>query len=131
MGTHIIADTILPPHSILYVVAHVGVSHDSCGRELSLPVLQLGDHTAALRVLALELGDIRGAERYCQEQAGAQGRLALLRMLLAPGHGRAPLYAEACHLLAAPGTTARLPVPCPGPACICPVPCDLGNSDAI
>ena len=65
--------------------------------------LQLSNHTAALLVLALDMGDIRGAERYCNEHAGPQGRLALLRMLLAPGQGRPPLYAEACHLLAVAG----------------------------
>lgn len=69
---------------------------------------QLGDHTAALAVLALEMGDIRGAEQYCEQQAGPSERLALLRMLLSPGHGREPLYAEACHLLAAQGQTWML-----------------------
>ncbi|KAK9804448.1 hypothetical protein WJX73_002374 [Symbiochloris irregularis] len=64
---------------------------------------KLGEHDAALRVLALDVGDIRGAEAYCEQHAGPLGGLALLRMLLAPGQGRAPLYAEACHLLASRG----------------------------
>ncbi len=65
--------------------------------------MQLEDHAAALRILALVLGDIRLAEAYCARWAGQQGYLALLDMLLHPGDGRAPLYAEACHLLAAQG----------------------------
>ncbi|BDA48080.1 Transforming growth factor-beta receptor-associated protein [Coccomyxa sp. Obi] len=64
---------------------------------------KLEDHKAALRILALVLGDIRLAEAYCARWAGQQGYLALLDMLLHPGDGRAPLYAEACHLLAAQG----------------------------
>ena len=70
---------------------------------------QLGDHGAALRVLALVLGDIRAAEAYCARWAGGEGHLALLDALLRPGDGRAPLYAEACHLLAAQGMR---PMPC-------------------
>ncbi|KAK9839815.1 hypothetical protein WJX81_003522 [Elliptochloris bilobata] len=64
---------------------------------------KLGDHGAALRVLALVLGDIRAAEAYCTRWAGGEGHLALLDALLRPGDGRPPLYAEACHLLAAQG----------------------------
>ena len=64
----------------------------------------MGDHEAALRVLALYLGDIRAAEAYCEQHTGQAGYLALLSMLLAPGEGRAPLYTEACQLLAAQGT---------------------------
>ena len=56
-----------------------------------------------MRILALVLGDIRLAEAYCARWAGQQGYLFLLDMLLHPGHGREPLYAEACHLLAAQG----------------------------
>jgi len=64
---------------------------------------QLGDHGAALRVLALVLGDMRAAEAYCARWARGEGHLALLDALLRPGDGRPPLYAEACHLLAAQG----------------------------
>lgn len=64
---------------------------------------QLEDHGAALRILALVLGDIRLAEAYCARWAGQAGYLQLLDMLLHPGSGREPLYAEACHLLAAQG----------------------------
>ena len=63
----------------------------------------MGDHEAALRMLALYLGDIRAAEAYCEQHTGQAGYLALLSMLLAPGEGRPPLYAEACQLLAAQG----------------------------
>ena len=65
----------------------------------------MGDHVAALRVLALVLGDIRAAEAFCEQHTGQAGYLALLSLLLAPGEGRAPLYTEACHLLAAQGTS--------------------------
>ena len=65
----------------------------------------MGDHVAALRVLALVLGDIRAAEAFCEQHTGQAGYLALLSMLLAPGEGRAPLYTEACQLLAAQGTS--------------------------
>ena len=43
------------------------------------------------------------AEAYCAQNAGQEGYLALLDMLLRPGNGQAPMYAEACHLLAAKG----------------------------
>lgn len=65
--------------------------------------MQLEDHRAALQILALVLGDIRLAEDYCARFAGQEGHLMLLDMLLHPGDGRAPLYTEACHLLAAQG----------------------------
>ena len=48
------------------------------------------------------------AEAYCAKNAGQEGYLALLDMLLRPGNGHAPMYAEACHLLAAKGAR-RLP----------------------
>ncbi len=72
--------------------------------------VQLEDHRAALRILALVLGDIRLAEAYCARWAGQQGYLSLLDMLLHPGHGRDPLYAEACHLLAAQGLVIPPPM---------------------
>ena len=64
---------------------------------------QLGDHRAALRILALTLGDIRLAEAYCARFTGHDGHLMLLDLLLHPGDERPPLYIEACHLLAAQG----------------------------
>ena len=67
------------------------------------PRAQLGDHRAALRILALTLGDIRLAEAYCARFAGREGHLLLLDLLLHPGDERPPLYIEACHLLAAQG----------------------------
>ena len=66
--------------------------------------LQLGDHRAALRILALTLGDIRLAEAYCTRFTGHDGHLMLLDLLLHPGDERPPLYIEACHLLAAQGS---------------------------
>ena len=65
--------------------------------------MQLGDHRAALRILALTLGDIRLAEAYCARFTGREGHLLLLDLLLHPGEERPPLYIEACHLLAAQG----------------------------
>ena len=66
--------------------------------------VQLGDHRAALRTLALTLGDIRLAEAYCARFTGRDGHLLLLDLLLHPGDERPPLYLEACHLLAAQGS---------------------------
>lgn len=60
----------------------------------------MGDHSAALRLLALTMADVRAAEAFCEATAGEEGYRALLDMLLRPGEGRAPLFAEACHLLA-------------------------------
>ena len=65
--------------------------------------MQVGDHLAALRILALVVGDMDAAEDYCGRHAGPDGYLTLLDMLLRPGDERSPLFAEACHLLAAQG----------------------------
>ena len=68
--------------------------------------LQAGDDTAALRILAIELRDMVGAEQYCAQQASKGGQASyalLLEMLLHPGQGRPPMLAQACHLLAAQG----------------------------
>jgi hypothetical protein len=65
--------------------------------------MQLEEHGAALRLLALVLCDIRLAEAYCARYAGPEGHAALLELLLRPGDSRPPLYADACHLLAAQG----------------------------
>lgn len=67
---------------------------------------QVGDDAAALRILAIELQDVVGAERYCAEQGSKEGQAShalLLDMLLRPGQGRPPMLAQACHLLAAQG----------------------------
>ncbi len=65
--------------------------------------VQVGDHLAALRILALVVGDMDAAEDYCGKHAGPDGYLTLLDMLLRPGDARPPLFMEACHLLAAQG----------------------------
>lgn len=72
-------------------------------------MLQVGDHLAALRILALVVGDMDAAEDYCGKHAGPDGYLTLLDMLLRPGDSRPPLFVEACHLLAAQGG-ASLPL---------------------
>ena len=65
--------------------------------------MQVGNHEAGLRILALIMGDMHAAEAYCEQHAGQPGYLALLSMLLSPGDGRSPLYVDACRLLAAQG----------------------------
>ena len=65
--------------------------------------VQVGDHPAALRILALVVGDMDAAEDYCGKHAGPDSYLTLLDMLLRPGNARPPLFVEACHLLAAQG----------------------------
>ena len=69
---------------------------------------QLGDHMAALRILALTLQDMDAAESYCTQHMGPPGYLTLLGMLLHPGPGQEPLFVEACRLLAAQGTPKAL-----------------------
>ena len=75
----------------------------SCSPTSPCNCLQAKQHQAALSLLALSMGDIIAAEAYCAQNAGHEGYLALLDMLLRPGNGQAPMYAEACHLLAAKG----------------------------
>lgn len=59
-----------------------------------------GDHKAALRILALELGDSRGAERYCAELSDPEPYyMLLLELYLQPGGGREPLHTAAVRLL--------------------------------
>lgn len=65
--------------------------------------IQAGGHQAALRILALVLGDIAAAEAYCREHLGPAGYRQLLGMLLAPGPGAPPMLPEACHLMVAAG----------------------------
>ena len=77
--------------------------------------LQLEEHGRALRLLALVLCDIRLAEAYCARYAGAGGHAQLLELLLHPGDGREPLYADACHLLAAQGVRVSPEGPAPLP----------------
>lgn len=57
------------------------------------------------------MGDVRAAEAYSEVHVGEAGYEALLEMLLRPGPGRTPLFAEACHLLANTGlhTTRMIP----------------------
>ena len=47
-----------------------------------------------------------GSEQYCAEQGLKGGQVTyalLLDMLLHPGQGRSPMFAQACHLLSAQG----------------------------
>ncbi len=70
---------------------------------------QLGDHLAALRLLAVTLRDLRGAEVYCRDHAGVDGYSDLLAMVLRPGDGASPRYTEACHVISVAGAQARKP----------------------
>lgn len=70
--------------------------------------LQLGEHAAALRILALQLDDLDAAERYCRQHAGQDGYAVLMDMLLAPGQGHEPRLEQACRLLTAQGTLRQL-----------------------
>eukprot|EP00884_Botryococcus_braunii_P004337 jgi/Botrbrau1/13904/Bobra.0017s0011.1 len=63
-----------------------------------------GQTKEALRVVALVLGDMKRATAYCQALGEQEAYMTLLAMLLHPGEGRDPLYAEACQLLAAQGS---------------------------
>eukprot|EP00955_Chlamydomonas_euryale_P043279 352544-Chlamydomonas_euryale.AAC.26 len=88
--------------------------------ERVLLLSRLGDHTAALRVLALWLRDIDGCLRYCRRQQRQQQRRqqqphdgqsagalascgdawrALLALLLSPGDGHAPMFNSAVRVL--------------------------------
>ncbi|GBG71975.1 hypothetical protein CBR_g10913 [Chara braunii] len=58
-----------------------------------------GNHTAALRVLALKLSDLEEAERYCGQYGGPETYKELFEMYLHPGDGRPPLFPAAIGLL--------------------------------
>lgn len=67
---------------------------------------QAGGHEAALRILALLVGDVAAAEAYCAAHLGPPGYAQLLALLL-----DARLLPEACHLLrfaGAPAVVARV-----------------------
>lgn len=67
-------------------------------------LVQTGDITGALRVLAIELRDIREALALCERvDAKDEAYLQLLEMLLHPPNGRPPLLSDACRLLATQG----------------------------
>lgn len=59
---------------------------------------RLGDHAAAMRLLATVMADLDGAIGYCRQFAGSDGWLALLEALLRPGGGRPPNYVAACKV---------------------------------
>lgn len=100
--------------------------------------MQAGSHQAALRILAVVVGDVAAAEAYARTHLGPPGHHQLLDMLLrpgagegegageGPGEGRPPMLLQACHLMHAAGVPlpptflpprprARHPPPSPGP----------------
>ncbi len=70
--------------------------------------MQAGQTKEALRVVALVLGDMKRATAYCHALGEQDAYMTLLAMLLHPGEGRDPLYAEACQLLAAQGPSPTI-----------------------
>jgi len=60
---------------------------------------RLGDHGAALRLLALRLRDVGAAVEYCRRHAGPGGWVTLLEALVRPPPGAAPDYAAACRVV--------------------------------
>jgi hypothetical protein len=63
----------------------------------------LGDHAAALRVAALELRDVGAAVAYAAARVPPREHRTLLRLVLAPGGGAPPRWADAAHAVAALG----------------------------
>jgi hypothetical protein len=65
----------------------------------------LGDHAAALRVAVLELRDVGAAVAYAAARVPPREHRALLRLVLAPGGGAPPRWADAAHAVAALGSS--------------------------
>lgn len=70
---------------------------------------QMGDHLSALRLLALTLRDITGAEAYATAHLPPSEYRTLLQLVLHPGPAVEPLYEEACHLITALGALPKAP----------------------
>lgn len=64
-----------------------------------------GDHPAALRALALTLRDVGAAEAYAAARLPPGEHRLLLHLVLSPGGGEAPRWADACHVVAALGAS--------------------------
>ena len=74
------------------------------------PLLQVGDHMAAMRLLALTLHDVAAAEAYARAHLPPSDFRALLHLVLEPGPGLEPRWDDACYLitaLGAPGAQNR------------------------
>lgn len=74
-------------------------------REQAILYRKLGDEMRVFQILALKLGDIEAAERYCTELGRPDAYMRLLDMYLKPGEGREPMYNAAVHLLQLHGTS--------------------------
>ncbi|PRW44437.1 transforming growth factor-beta receptor-associated 1 isoform X1 [Chlorella sorokiniana] len=91
--------------SSLYDAAAVLACLQGSGLHEELVVLhsKLGDHMAALRLLALTLHDVAAAEAYARAHLPPSDYRALLHLLLEPGPGLEPRWDDACYLIAALG----------------------------
>ncbi|CAI5509838.1 unnamed protein product, partial [Closterium sp. Naga37s-1] len=68
-------------------------------REQVVVLRRLGDHTAALRILALELKHSEAAEAYCLQLNDPHAFDHLLHLYLHPGGSRRPMFDAAVRLL--------------------------------
>lgn len=80
------------------------ISNSNFWREQAILYRKLGDEVSVFQILALKLGDIEAAERYCTELGRPDAYMRLLDMYLRPGEGREPMYNAAVHLLQLHGT---------------------------
>ena len=60
-----------------------------------------GEHDKALRILAVDIGDIEAAEQYCSQHGGQESYMLLLEMLLSPQGGEPPRFDHAIRILSA------------------------------
>jgi hypothetical protein len=63
----------------------------------------MGDHVAALRLLALTLRDVAAAEAYVRAHLPPRDYPLLLHLVLEPGAGLEPRWGDAAYLIAALG----------------------------
>ena len=60
-----------------------------------------GEHSKALRILAVDMGDIEAAEQHCSQHGGQESYMLLLEMLLSPQGGEPPRFDHAIRILSA------------------------------
>ena len=88
--------------------------------------MQMGDHLAALRLLALTLRDVGAAEAYATAHVPPSQYRELLQMVLSPGDGVEPYWEDACYLISALGASPlwpAAPAGCGDAVFIHPCPC--------
>jgi hypothetical protein len=70
--------------------------------------VQVGRHDKALRILALDIGDVPAAVQYSQKHLGiSDGHTQLQHLLLHPDDGSPPRLLDACRLLRTAGAMLR------------------------